>query len=222
MSLIELILPKWPQMIVTGKPVTIDQAKDIILRTDHHLTHFVGKYQDPTEYAIHANLYVGDVSYVDYHPMQVELRKRLGVICSEYVHNTWAYSSYVYGPHGWCNPDGTICFIDNVGKSPSISDILTDWTDIAEAFPYLDINVTLMSGEHGDEDKTPVVNIRVVDGKATLVPPDLSPHGDIKTTRDFSEIDFELRYEGMFGLPEEWYSEYAAKVREIVEEIWDE
>lgn len=31
-------LPKWPQMIVTGKPVTIDQAKEIIFRTDSFLT----------------------------------------------------------------------------------------------------------------------------------------------------------------------------------------
>jgi hypothetical protein len=31
-------LPKWPQMIVTGKPVTVENAKDIIFRTDSFLT----------------------------------------------------------------------------------------------------------------------------------------------------------------------------------------
>ncbi len=35
---LNIALPKWPQMIVTGKPVTIHQAKDIILRTDSFLT----------------------------------------------------------------------------------------------------------------------------------------------------------------------------------------
>ena len=31
-------LPKWPQMIVTGKRVTVDQAKEIIFRTDSFLS----------------------------------------------------------------------------------------------------------------------------------------------------------------------------------------
>jgi hypothetical protein len=34
----DIILTKWPQMIVWGDPVTIDQAKNIILRTDSFIT----------------------------------------------------------------------------------------------------------------------------------------------------------------------------------------
>lgn len=37
-ELLNLGLPKWPQMIVTGQSVTVDQAKNIILRTDSFLT----------------------------------------------------------------------------------------------------------------------------------------------------------------------------------------
>ena len=37
-------LPKWSQMIVTGKNVTVEQAKDIIFRTDYFLT-------DPSKYS---------------------------------------------------------------------------------------------------------------------------------------------------------------------------
>ena len=32
-------LPKWPHMVVWGTPVTQEQAKDIIFRTDAFLTH---------------------------------------------------------------------------------------------------------------------------------------------------------------------------------------
>ena len=36
-DLLNLGLPKWPQMMVTGKHVTLEQAKEIIFRTDPFL-----------------------------------------------------------------------------------------------------------------------------------------------------------------------------------------
>lgn len=165
-NLLNAKLPKWPQMLVTGIPVTHEQAKEIIRRTDlflefpggnsHEWVSYVGKRLSlPTSYA---------------YERQEERRQWLekwGYIRTHYVHNEWISSSYIEGPHGWCHPDGTIGYIDNVGKWPSAETLLADWKVLASAFPFLDIGVTFRD-EHEKPEKE-LLRFVVRGGVATVV-----------------------------------------------------
>lgn len=229
-------LPKWPQMLVTGKQVTVEQAKEIIFRTDEFLTdastYSGGNARNfNAEYRKRAGLDLLQFertardghTYTSFDwDKQRELCERLNIIRTNYVENSWASCSYAGGPHGWCSPEGVISYSDNVGKWSSIEEIIDDWTKIAQAFPYLDLHVTLMSGESCEDDTEAVINIRVVDGSAFAQPPDESVHV-IPERRDMLESFIELmnsnRGERELGLPIDWYDEFAANVKAVVVDI---
>lgn len=229
-------LPKWSQMLVTGKQVTVEQAKEIIFRTDEFLTDattygggnarkFNAEYRrlaglDLLQFertARDGHTYT-DIDW-DKHN---ELQERLNIVETLHAKNSWASCSYAGGPHGWCSPAGVISYSDNVGKWPSIGEIIDDWTKIAQAFPYLDLHVTLMSGESCEDDTEAVINIRVVDGKAFAEAPDESVHV-IPERRDMLESFIELMNstggEREIGLPIDWYDEFAANVKAVVVDI---
>lgn len=228
------VLPKWPQMIVSGKSVTIDQAKDIIFRTDHFLLdadqysggnnrQFNQYYRDIsglTRLQVEATHIDGSKFIATNWDLQDRIKNQLNVVSTEYVRNDWASSCFVFGPHGWCHPDGTIWFEDNVGKWPSVQEILQDWQELAAAFPYLDLHVSLMSGESSDENTEPVVNIRVENGQAYLTAPDISVHNKMpdKISR-YDQQDFDFSPSREQGLPNDWYKEFAAKIRAVIDTL---
>ena len=224
LELLSRALPKWPQMIVTGEPVTVEQAKDIIFRTDRFLT-------DASEYS-GGNARDFNDDYRERAGLN-EIRETFpktwwdmvphaaGYIDTQYVRNDWGSCAFVFGPHGWCHPDGTIMFADNVGKWPSVEDVLHDWTLLADAFPFLNLHVTLMSGESMDEDTTPVVNIRVQSGTASVCEPDLSVHSAPISSRSVYALNrwSMAPEERELGLLDSWYDEYAEKVRAVVDTL---
>lgn len=226
MNINEISLPKWPQMIVTGKPVTMEQAKDIIFKTDSFLT-------DSSPYAggnnREFNRMYRSLSGLDKldaiddwglrYDITDKMKESIGYVETEYVNNSWASCAFIFGPHGWCHPSGKIEYSDNVGKWPSANEIVDDWTKIAEAFPYLDINVTLMSGEGSEDDTQPVFNIRVVDGRAEACEPDLDVHKNFGT-RNINEAVLNLAMGGREqGLPFQWVEEFAATVRSKLDNV---
>ena len=220
----DLGLPKWPQMLVSGKQVTVEQAEDIIFKTDAFLT-------DPDEY-----------SGGNFHSFNSEYRKQAGleayrekfewdtrplhdnlkVVHTEYVNNSWGSSCFVYGPHGWCRPDGVIEHHYNVGKWPSVEDVYTDWLKVATAFPFLDLHVTLMDDEYCEDNVKPIVNMHVCGGTVTLSQGDVSVH-DFSDIEDFSQrlFDQDGKYHESYelGLPLGQYTKYAARVKIAVDEI---
>jgi hypothetical protein len=235
-ELLNVGLPKWPQMYVWGKSVTVDQAKDIILRTDSFLTdiyeHSGGNNHRWNEWA---RTTLGYQQILDAHkgtdagwriPYEVsnKVREEIGYISTEYVHNTWASSSFIYGPYGWCHPDGMIWYQDNVGKWPSTEDIHQEWVDLAAAFQYLDLTATLMSGEGCEDDTKPLVSFRVKDGKCAVIQP-IMPEAYAMRPRDIGSAvamiasGFNGREQ---GLPDEWVVEYGERIRPMVERIHGE
>lgn len=184
-QLLLLHLPKWPQMLVTGKSLSADQAKEIIRRTDSFFGGHSGNdhvYNAQVKQALGMPLhpqippvgaptgqYLSDLEC--YWAQERAFRKRWGYVETEYVTNDWISCSFIYGPHGWCHPDGTIGYIDNVGKWPAIADVLMDWETLARAFPFIQCGITLMSDESFQDDSEPVVSILVEDGQAALVDP---------------------------------------------------
>lgn len=189
-NLFRLDLPKWPQLMIVGDPVSEEQARDIILRTDDFLT-------DPSDYAGGNNKafnarYRRDSGLKDIADAEEKddwsfsfdarehLRARLGYVELSYIHNTWASSSYIGGPYGFCSPDGEIYYGDNIGKYPSVEDVYNEFCLLAKAFPYLNLKASLYNCEATEErsDRAVVVSFVVTCGEVSV------------TTEDFGLLEF--------------------------------
>lgn len=191
-GLMERGLPKWPQMIVTGAQVSNDQALEIIRRTDAFFAYNSGndhafveramslvgkpkevKYKDPRFTDKDGN--VDDEKRLELHRKYWEeegqWREDWGLLQTEYITNAWISSAFIGGPHGWCHPDGVIGYCNNVGKWPSVQDVYNEWQLMLTAFPFLELEVTLMSGEEFDDEKSPVVSFLIRNGGIQLVDP---------------------------------------------------
>jgi hypothetical protein len=172
-------LPKWPQMVVTGKRISEEFALEIIRRTDRWFVNASGCNDRDGDERLAKRLRMPH--FFRYDPARPDRREDWQLsarwkeawktIETQYVHNSWIGSSFAWGPHGWCHPDGRISYYDNVGKWPSIEDVRADWQLLATAFPFLDLRVTLMSGESCEEDTHPVVTMCVLDGQVRLAEP---------------------------------------------------
>lgn len=205
-ELLSVELPKWPAMIVVGESVTTDQALEIIRRTDTFFTHgydgndkawtkrvreTVGCPVEPKEIK----------NWAEYTDKRVEWINAWGAIETGYVHNNWISSAFVYGPHGWCHPDGTILHVDNVGKWPEAEDIYRDWVLLARTFPFLKLNVVLHSGETCEDNIVPLIGFRILNGEVEIVRDDLEnlPNQYI-TPMEFGRKYGELRNDSVFIL----------------------
>jgi hypothetical protein len=227
-------LPKWPQHYVTGVPVTVEQAKEIIRRTDTFFAGWGGGNNRAFNRKVRELLKMpSDVMDEprDLTPEETgamwkrrdELHQafteRWKPISTSYVHNNWVSCAFIGGPHGWCHPDGQIGFVDNVGKWPDVEDVYKDWVTLAEAFPFIEVGATLFDGEECEDNTRPVVSFAIKDGKVTPVDPAVTDvhAGHPKATRApngvRSAIDtFMLSFNDNSreqGLPEAWFHEWA-------------
>lgn len=188
-------LPKWPALIVVGKKVTTEQAAEILIRTDAHLPNFKYASNDPRhEENLNALFGIREeadltTEYLRERWSRIEnLRERLGILELGYLTNNQIISAYIGGPHGWCNWNGDIFTNSyNIGKWPSIKEVVTDWSIIASAFPFLDLKSQLFSGETC-EPGDPVVefsihagNVDVMVPSSTLAPPVFDVERDLST-----------------------------------------
>ncbi len=229
-------LPKWPQMAVSGKSVTVDQAKEIIRRTDRFFTTF--SRGNDFDYLV--ELYDKLSMPFDHHHDEPIAKKLINLgkdvnkhyeirdkwldrwefIDTEYVRNAWISTAFIHGPNGWCWPDGTIQHTYTVGKWPNVQEIENDWNILAKEFPFLDLGVTLMDDEDGENGK-PVVSMIVKDGSVTLVDPEfIDVHGDA-VLREIPEIKFdayaseENLYKYEKGISDEWINEWTERANKL-------
>jgi hypothetical protein len=138
---------KWPRLIVVGQPVTEAQADEILIRTcvlyylhsnDHDWDHIVARIVFKNERA----------AETDFPFQQVRDRvEELRVLNLEYLETYRISSSWIGGPRGWCDWDGRIGTVHNIGKWPSVEEVGSEWSQIAAAFPYLDLTAQLVSNE---------------------------------------------------------------------------
>lgn len=230
---------KWHQLLISGDKVTVDQAKDIILRTDQF---FAGDaFGNNREWICKTLEKLGikeiDWGYYNYPDRTVNrianmyelsdmYKANLGHIETEYVHNCWASSSYIFGPFGWCHPDGTIYHTKNIGKWPESESVLGDFHKIATAFPYLNMQAVLMDGEEFSNEETKPDNAFIISGgevTVTSYPDDVErvyqsikrKHEDVMESRSFSYITEQ-------GLPDSWFDEFAVKTRAAIKKAKDE
>lgn len=221
-----LDLPKWPQMLVWGQPVTEEQAKQVILRTDEFFYDLYG-WSANSRWGKSAREVLGlersDLTDQQKWSASTRLAEMLGHIETEYVSNTWADSAFIFGAHGWCHPNGLISFTDNVGKWPSADELIRDWAVLAHAFPFLDCTATFMSGEQCEDDTHPVFSIVVKHGCATAVTPiepTLYRRPDARSFEDHSAllslISGAFKTRGN-GIPDKWLDDYKATLAPLIE-----
>lgn len=185
-------LPKWPALAIVGKPVTRDQAMEILIRTDS-----LWFSSNDREFDSQLNEYLFDIeipvsgydsdsdaireklgidkndqnSWLAVDEYKQKFRKALGQVRLDYMHNSRIVSSWIGGPHGWCDWDGNIGSRNyNIGKWPSVEDVYTDWCEIAKAFPFLDLKCQLMGHEAGPDDgeDKPLIEFTVNGGKVKM------------------------------------------------------
>lgn len=178
-------LPKWPAFCVEGRTVTQKQAQEILIRTSdlyfstndkdflRQIYDFLGQPTDEFGYP-------KDLDRLR------EILEKYRILHLSFLKNSRIISSFIGGPHGWCDWDGRIgCNTFNIGKYPSVEEVHEDWKKIAEAFPYLDLRCQLWNCEAGCEDSVmdprPVVEYLVKDGKVEILAPTLPyiPHAQL-------------------------------------------
>jgi hypothetical protein len=239
-------LPKWPMAYVTGESVTPEQAKEINFRTDTNF-HSISEYGfgndrdlrkrctklfgwEPIIAAQEAMFKRDkDAPYTGLSGWEMSSRwvKEMGIITTEYVCNSFLATSYIGGPHGWCQLDGTIRSEGtNYGKWPSVEEVVNEWGRLQEAFPFLNLVCTLYSGEQCEDDSVPVVSIIVQNGAILVVEPDMSLHNHEQPNR--GSMDDMLThvmalshgdYSAEQGWPEAWIVEFGERSRAAVAKV---
>jgi hypothetical protein len=130
---------KWPRLVVTGLDVTPEQADEIIIRTtDLGWLHSKDpEWNNAVEVAFgFENGRIGTA---------IERTRNLRL---RWLVNKRIATSWIGGPHGWCDWNGAIgTNTYNLGKYPSVEDVDTEWRTIAAAFPYLELEAWLVADE---------------------------------------------------------------------------
>lgn len=181
-SLFSVALPKWPGFLVTGKPVTPNQAAEIIIRTSD--LYFGGNddsFRKQLWDAAGVKTEQSDGNYLRCDWRSVDKAKaRFQCLDLAQLTNHQVISSWVGGPHGWCHWDGTIgCDSYNIGKHPYYQEVLEDWQTIAKAFPFLSLRSQLLDGEISEDASQPVAEFVIERGEVTEVNPTVilcTPH----------------------------------------------
>lgn len=185
-ELLNVDLPKWPQLIVTGKSVSKDRALEIIRRTDVFFRHGIGgNNSEFNEWVINTVNFpeLDDYKYKNdddfnsafdaYTDALNTWHDNWNYVTTEYVANSWISCSELGGPCGFMHQDGQIGYDRNIGKWPSVEEVFNDFKVIAEAFPDLDMEATIMNGEECEYPTRALVSFKIKDGKATLVDPEV-------------------------------------------------
>lgn len=177
-------LGKWPCLVVVGDPVTPEQAMEILIRTDmlefitndkyfnnKCASYFYGRQIDSL--GSFSDQFRGEDGKVDFHNywrFKDRTKDAVGQIDLQYLYNSRIMSSWMGGPHGWCDWNGYIgCSNYNIGKWPSVEEVCKEWQAIATAFPYLNIKSQLIADEG---EGNIAIEFEVKDGKVTVKTPD--------------------------------------------------
>lgn len=179
-------LPKWPQMVIRGEPVTLDQAAEILVRTSSFYFHSNDPQFEDELYSILDNAMGFNFDINDYQGTTFTKERELifdrlerlkednrlnQILDLYYLENERFVNSWVGGPKGWVNWDGEVgCCNYNIGKWPSALQVEQEWSYIAKAFPYLDLRCQLMSGETC-EDNVPLIEYVIKEGEVKAAIP---------------------------------------------------
>lgn len=174
-------LPKWPQCRIWGKRISEDQALEIIRRTDtffsegqagnnHRFNRAASKITKRVLWFDHDNGY----EYRDDKDAKEKKKKfaeQWKPVSTDYIQNSWVSCPWVGGPHGWCHPDGTIGYCNNIGKYPEPEYIYNDLVKIAKEFQFVEFFCCVMNDEECSENLETRLSFLVKDGKVKILDP---------------------------------------------------
>lgn len=239
-ALLSAHLSKWPLMHVWGTPVSQEQAKEIILKTDrffHELCTSYGGNNHLWNAWAREQLGIGpiqkrleavqrqrgwEVARARQHDVQERFCLLLGAVPSSYVTNDWASSCYILGPHGWMHPNGALQFSDSIGKYPEVPEVLQEWGALAKAFPYLDLTATLVNEDIEGEPPRYVASFRVQEGDCALLEPVMPPSTPLQCDATVLALPWERRMCSEQGLPDAWIAEFGSLTAPLWEQAWQE
>ncbi len=175
-------LTKWPRLLVVGDPIAERQASEVILRTTDWSYLFCNDTAWTRAVAQVAGLQLDGRD----HPIRESLnalRQRVGFLDLDYLKNQRVVSTWIGGPHGWCDWDGRVgADTYNIGKWPDADTVTREWRLIASAFPFLRLRAQLVTHEGTGE---PAVEWALADGHVDQREPD----GLLTRPRDIPERD---------------------------------
>lgn len=184
----DLDLGKWPLMIVRGKKVSLEQAAEIIIRTDDWLpsSNDRGWVRIVEECLGISGILDTDADDIKPWGRHLDLwrckREEAGCLPVDYLRTTRIASCYIGGPRGWCDWEGNIASRYCIGKWPSVALVANEWSLIAKAFPYLSLRCQLYHADSIYQDTgvdyelmprvgiTPVVEFVLSDGHVHTIP----------------------------------------------------
>jgi hypothetical protein len=139
---------KWPLLLVAGDPVTEEQADEILLRTTGYIGGNDKEWLRDVAWVLGIDTATSPPGLIWSFPGVDAWYESISGLELHYLENSRIISSYIGGPHGWCDWDGRIGASDyNIGKWPTTRAIEEDLTVIAAAFPYLTMRVQLVEEE---------------------------------------------------------------------------
>ena len=170
-------LPKWTQCVINGEKITEEQALEIIRRTD---SFFFGHEGNNHNFNSRAktickrpdfdDFKTGDfhTDWNKYQESEDEFKKEWQLVETNYIENNWISCCWIGGYHGWCHPDGTIAFRNNIGKYPEVEEVYDDLCNLGSAFPFLNLTCTLMDGEE-DYCNQSLVTMKLSNGEVEFI-----------------------------------------------------
>ena len=199
-------LPAWPQCVINGDKITEEQALEIIRKTDRFFVHggsvnnkeFNAKAREICKLPTYDNFKNIDQfsRYDTYAKAKEAFQKKWGLIKTKYIHNDWISCSWIGGPHGWCHPDGTIAFCNNIGKYAEVEEVYNDLRILGKHFPFLRLTCTLMDGEEGETYRS-LVSMKLSNGEVEFI--DTIPYKQLEFNGVKNHFNF-YRKENYFEL----------------------
>ncbi len=211
----EIQLPKWPEIQVKGRSVTLTQANDIIFTTlgrEPYLSSNDDKFREqvkdlklPKNFDFHEFLKTEEgKKFLVEHPSMEEFHGYF-----EYLDLGYNIAScYVGGRVAWLNFDGKINYFGhNIGKWPTVKDVYNELVILAYLFPFLEMTVQLMDGE-GCDETVPLIEYNIKDGNVEI---EEHPSGKLfKEKLEESEEDFVKILQSVDHIP---YEELTQRIR---------
>lgn len=168
-------LTKWSRLLVVGEDITPEQASVVIMRTTGWK--LLSSNDHEWQRDVRSCLGLPPEDWWLNHPASVreqferrieEFQREIGVLLGlDYLQNHRIMSSWIGGPHGWCDWDGTIGAANyNIGKWPGIEEFYAEWKILAQALPFLTMTAQLVPQEGAQGNA--VVECKMSQGKTSL------------------------------------------------------
>lgn len=170
-------LPKWPAMVVVGDKVSEELAAELIIRCgspDPFTNDREFESAIKQEFGFNLERFKEDGYWGE------RYRKERDRICDElvifselqYLELERIASSYIGGPHGWCDWSGNIGGQTyNIGAWPGSDEVADEWRLIAKTFPMLRLTCQLFDREYREDGAVPVIQYDVKDGVVVVGEP---------------------------------------------------